>query len=312
MHRLLVLSLAVLLVLAMVACGDSSNLQIKSIAYVHVPASAPSSALLMRSGEARPRVSGNQYTIMTMDLDGTNQKTIFTSSDYIMGADLSRDAKKIAYVGYDPATDYDQVFILDVATKEPKKLTSSLEYKYDTMLTPDGKNVIYRAYTGTYGAQLWSVPTAGGTEKAITTSDSICIHEPHVTLDGKQVVFEFHTSSSYGVLGMVNIDGSGYKAVANTTEMYAPALSSDKKSVYYVIWDSEPQIYVANADGTSPKAIITQGYSVDPYPVGSKVMFSWDPSSQHQNLDIYSMNPDGTGQTKLTNGGVNYMHWIGD
>lgn len=310
MQRYLVLCLSLLLVLAMVGCGDSNTPQITKIAYIHVTGGLTGTTFSKENlGQLRANASGYAYSIMTINVDGTNPQTILDTNNYVGGVELSRDGKKIVYIGYDGT--YEQVYVLDVATKQSTQLTSSVEYKYDAMITPDGTTVVYRAYTGSYGAQLWSVPLAGGNEKLIATSDSICLHEPHVSLDGTKVVFDFHDETSSDAMAYVNIDGTGYHAVANTSGIYTPAFSADNKKIFYADWSgSMPVLKSMNIDGTNVTTLLTSGASLDPYPIGDKILAVWDTTGSYIDLDIYSMNQDGSSPKKLTSGGINFMQWV--
>ncbi len=317
--------MAVLLFLGMLGCGDSTNSiqPVTTIAYVHTNSSAlptltygtrPSLAARDTIERTRPRLSittGTYYSINTINIDGTNQKTVITTDEYIYGVDLSRDGKKIAYIGYDANSDYYQVFSLDVATQQSTRLTSSSVEKYDAMFTPDGSYVIFRAYSDTTGnAELWKVAVSGGTETKIATSTSICLHEPHISLDGTQVVFDYHDATHSDVLGFVNFDGTNFQTVANTTSVYTPALSADNSKIFYANWpEYYPVLYSIKKDGTGATQLVSTGASIDPYPVGDKVLFVWDTTGDYTDLDIYSINPDGSSPTKLTSGGLNYMHW---
>jgi Tol biopolymer transport system component len=312
MQRYLVLCLSLLLALAMAGCGDSNTPQVSKIAYIHVTGGLSGTTFSRENfGQLRANASGYAYSIMTMNVDGTDQQTVLDTNEYIGGVELSRDGKKIIYIGYDSTSGYDQVYLLDVTSKQSTQLTTSAEYKYDVMFTPDGKTAIYRSYTGSYGAQLWSVPTAGGNEKLVATSDSICLHEPHVSLDGSKVVFDFHDETYSDALGYVNTDGTGYHVVANTSGIYTPAFSADNKKVFYADWSgSMPILKSMNIDGTNVTTLITSGASIDPYPVGSKVLVLWDTTGDYVDLDIYSINPDGSSPKKLTSGGINFMQWV--
>lgn len=228
MKKFILLCMAVCVLIFMVGCGDSNpNMQQTVIAYVHVTSSGtPASTLYSEMRQesdnhlgARavlPRASSTTFSINTMNVDGTNQKTIITTNEYIYGVSLSKDAKKIAYVKWDSTSNANQIYLLDVASKELTRLTTTPENKSDAMFLPNGSAVVYRAYTSTVGeyiyAQLWSVPVAGGTPTAIATNPNICIHEPHVSLDGTTVLFDYHQQNVNSALGSVNINGTGIRA----------------------------------------------------------------------------------------------------
>lgn len=288
MRKCIWLCLGLILILGFASCGDSGSSQlISKIAYIHEGATANS--------------------IVVMNTDGTGQDTV-TSGGYYQGVDLSRDGKTIVTIG----DDY-QLYTINVASGQTTQITTDLYDAYDAMFTPDGTKIIFRSYTGDSGAQLYSINVNGTGLTQITTDPNICLHEPHISLDGSKIVFDFHDSTHSDVLAHVNIDGTGFTVVNSVDGIYTPAFSSDMKKVYFSRYNSTSKIsnlFVVNVDGSGESTLLATGNSIDPIPVGSKIIFASEQTTPATGAtDIYSINADGTGLKRLTTDGHNWLNY---
>ena len=123
------------------------------------------------------------------------------------------------------------------------------------------------------------------------------------------------TRHGSGEIYLMNTDGTGLTRLTNdTTSDGQPSFSQDGSKIAFVSnRDGKLEIYVMNADGTgqtrltnTPPNIFTVGTSHRPEfsPDGSRIVFASDRASNAEdgyNEEIYIMNADGTGVTRLTN-----------
>jgi len=122
---------------------------------------------------------------------------------------------------------------------------------------------------------------------------------PKISSDGSKVVFNTATG---GEIYTVNTDSSGFKNISNNPASdIAPSWSPDGSKIAFISnRDGGTDVYYMNADG-SEVTRVTNSLEAETSPVwfsdGSKILFCAG--------EIYSINPDGTGQTQITTSGKN-------
>ncbi|MCC7447676.1 MAG: PD40 domain-containing protein [Anaerolineae bacterium] len=104
----------------------------------------------------------------------------------------------------------------------------------------------------------------------------------------------------------VNADGSNEKLLINDDNpVMEAAWFGDQKIAYTTVIDNKGQLFVANADGSSPTKVAestTQSLHHPAWsPDGAKLAFVTDETG---NSEIYLINVDGSGRTQLTNNTV--------
>ncbi len=128
---------------------------------------------------------------------------------------------------------------------------------------------------------------------------------PNTTLNLAAGVTAFNTNHQYNAAGTFNIvvtasdDDKGSTTGAATVTVNST--TEQEKIVFASSRDGNYEIYVMNADGTSPARLTNNSKDdVDPSfsSDGSKIVFT---SYRDGNAEIYVMNADGSNQTRLTN-----------
>jgi Domain of unknown function (DUF5050) len=111
--------------------------------------------------------------------------------------------------------------------------------------------------------------------------------------------------SDLGDIYTVNPDGSGQTPLTSTGTDVVPAWSPDGAKIAFSSFrDGNWEIYVMNADGTSPTRLTNDpadDFVPNWSPDGAWIAFY---SSREGNYEIYKMRPDGSGVTRLTNAGA--------
>ena len=280
-----------LLTLLTVSCGDSS-------------------------GGGNGGGTASQPRFVYLHFDQVTQKYVFHLSDggsldrtvgtpgFYGYATLSPDGKYIAYINY-AAGSTAEVYVLDVNSLVTTRVTyTGIRQNYNVQWL-DNTKLLYRSYrTGNFGAQLFISDLSGGNEQLLQTEYDICVHDPRVSPDGSRIIFYYHSVTSPHAIGSVNVLGTNYQTL-NQLPGNAPAYSSDNAQFYYSDYSAAtPQIAVAGLDGSNSKPLTSANSNYDPAPSGQqRVLYVQTDSSGRS--EIYSMKPDGSGKTQVTNTGGN-------
>jgi hypothetical protein len=156
---------------------------------------------------------------------------------------------------------------------------------------------------GTMG-EIYSIKTDGSSETNLTSNPAADI-APSWSPDGSQIVFATTRGGTgdFDIFKM-NADGSGQTLVSGTPDLdWAPTWSPDGSQIAFS--GNYKDIYVVNADGTNLTNVTNSSDSEDApawSPDGFRIAFqarhAADPTP---NYDVWTMNPDGSGQVNLTN-----------
>ena len=130
--------------------------------------------------------------------------------------------------------------------------------------SPDGKTLIFTSLGHIYKKEL-----PEGTPARITTLSDFEA-EPSFSSDGKSVLFVTWNDENLGAIYQVNIDGSDLKKITQEKGIYrTPSSNSAGSKIVYrkesgngdqgFDYTKKTGIYIANADGTSPKRVSKSG-----------------------------------------------------
>jgi serine/threonine protein kinase len=119
---------------------------------------------------------------------------------------LSSDGNWIAF----PATDdqgVTEIYYMNAAGGEPKRLTNDSLFKYTASISPDGSQIVYSKSVSRQIAyntlSIWTVSTLGGEPRKIADNGNDGIFSP----DGKRIAYLGRTATGAGGLWAVDADG---------------------------------------------------------------------------------------------------------
>ena len=127
---------------------------------------------------------------------------------------------------------------------------------------------------------------------------------PAWSADGRKIAFLSDSSGTGLGIYVMNADGSGMTRLSgNGSDDRAPAWSPDgTKIVFQSFRDGDAELYVMDANGSNQTRLTNHpGWDAEPAwsPDGSKIAFERGPSDSGNPIELYVMNADGTGATKL-------------
>jgi tricorn protease-like protein len=174
----------------------------------------------------------------------------------------SPDGTKIAFLSFRKGDG--EIYVVDGDGSNPRELTFSLAQDDDPTWSPDGQRLAFESHR-TGNADVWVMRSNGGSQTQLTTSTRFD-GDPAWSPDGSKIAF---TSSRDGnkEIYVMNADGS-----SQTRLTFTPGLVTNET---FQLVDQNPS------------------WSPD----GTKIYFD---STRDGNLEIYVMNADGSGQTRLT------------
>jgi hypothetical protein len=153
------------------------------------------------------------------------------------------------------------------------------------------------------------VTNSNGTGTIRLTEEPGADVNPAWSPDGEKIVFASDRAGNREIYVM-NADGTNPVRLTNhAAKDYSPAFSPDGKQIAFVSERAgSADIYVMNADGSNVVPLTGfGGREADPAwsPNGSRIAFS-------RTDGVYSMNPDGTGVTRLTSAADTQPAWSPD
>lgn len=222
----------------------------------------------------------------------------------------SPDGRQIAFVSdrmVNPA-----IYIMNADGTGQRRLTYHISEDKDPDWSPDGQQIAF-----IYGHDIYVMHADGSELTLLSRIPELVASLPRWSPDGRQIAFiSFISGPDNSIdyaLYVINADGSGQKrltdSVANSATRFVTDFhwSPDSRQIAFDCWCG-PQggvnTYVMNADGSELTELandeMTNSSSESPSwsPDGKRVVFD---SGSGGNTDIYSINPDGNGLTKLTN-----------
>ncbi len=225
-----------------------------------------------------------------------------------------------------------------VASTDGSAITQITDDPYEDyypQLSPDGTKVIYRSYRDTESGPL-DLTVVRSTTNLLAAEQVLpmppgasATYDATFSPDGTKIAMEAvgynDVDGSYDGLVLTNADGSNPQLLTNPYldcdcgDAYPSFTTDGNQIVYTGLTYSEgyltyADIYIVNADGTG-STVLTDGvgFNFDPVVVhtpgmADKIYFYSDrdnPSaSASTGFELYSMNLDGSGLTRLTSNGV--------
>lgn len=168
--------------------------------------------------------------------------------------------------------------------------------------TIDGSRILFTSdRTGT--RQIWIMDPDGKNQEQLT-HDSAEDDDPEWSPNRKQIAYHSNRDGNFEIYVM-NADASGdHRLTSDPAIDRNPTWSPDGTQIAFESYraNGNRDIWVMNADGSNQRRLTTDpAEDLDPAwsPNGKKIAFS---STRGGTYELYTMNPDGSGQTLLVSG----------
>jgi dipeptidyl aminopeptidase/acylaminoacyl peptidase len=226
--------------------------------------------------------------IYVMNADGSGQTRLTNTTADEWGPAFSPDGSRIAFESRRDGNG--EIYVMEADGSGQTRLTYNAALDGEPAFSPDDRKIAFSR-----GGDIY-VMNADGSGQTLVANNG---YEPEFSLDGSKIVFVSFRDGDAEIYVM-NADGSGQMRRTNDPAWnWLFSLSPDGGKIAYTRWGGlfNPYIYVMNANGT--EHILTNGAAWDSSPAfspdGTKIAFN-------RGADIYIMNANGSGQTRLTNG----------
>ncbi len=245
------------------------------------------------------------------------------------GIAWSPDGKALSIVDRDSPESPPSIFLLDIATREKKKLTSPPAAMRDgiSAFSPDGQTLAFaRGFSAGFPSDIYTLAlTEGGAAQGAPnriTRDNMIICGLDWTADGRSIVYSSNRGGLWG-LWRAPISGRESVRLAVGSENAAwPSVSRRGNKLAFArgehnisIWQVAPPGTPISANPAGPSRVIyADMFNVCPAysPDGRQIAFSSNRTGTHQ---IWISNSDGTNQRQLTHfdiGGALQPRWSPD
>jgi len=111
-------------------------------------------------------------------LDGSSASELISPRPTVTGmfpCAFSPDGRRMVFAQLEGR--FNQLFLLDMESRQSQQLTHSRSHKYDAAWSPDGRWIAFSANAGAgIGQQAWRIPSAGGQEDVLTSTSERIRH----------------------------------------------------------------------------------------------------------------------------------------
>jgi TolB protein len=266
--------------------------------------------------------------IYVVNADGTEETNLTRTQRSSEGASSwSPDSKKITYLrGSDPSGEiYNDIYVMNSDGTSQTRLiratdTKDFEVGFESPVwSPDGENIAFLRTTRVdlvNSSPSSAVPATGPSGLHVMQPDGTGLKKlskempyaqtPLWSPDGKEIAFSGTGEKKY----IVNADGTELRELLPNVGDYISSYSwspNGKKIAFAAVhYRGELAMYVIDADGTDQINLTSSKTLIEDEP-------SWSPDGEHiaftrgdaddvyVDQDVYVMNADGTGRTRLAN-----------
>jgi Tol biopolymer transport system component len=274
-----------------------------------------------------PGTASSNTDIVTMDPTGQNRTPLTSTPDDDYDPSWSADGERIVFSRYPTGSpSYGQIWVMNHDGTGQTQLTPGSSTGSDSgpAFSADGKRIAFTRYNSVANSsQIWIMNPDGSGQTQLTFGgpNNDQSRAPSFSPSGQKIVFDrFDGATGYDEIWMMNPDGSGQQRLTTGSASFnaqAPDFSPDGQRIAFDRYDgSQHDLFVMNADGSSPTPVTSGATDDDHAPVfapdGTRIAFARenltstfsnillvDPTGLNQNLTplttnttLYDYSPD--------------------
>jgi TolB protein len=248
--------------------------------------------------------TGPTPDLFAIDFDGRNARSVVVRPARDESPAWAPDGKRLAWVSW--GTGRAQIMIADADGTNVRRFVPSTGYDNQPSWSPDGRSLVFTSGRDGTGTTEIYVAAADGTGVRRLTTRPLEDGSPVWSPDGKSIAWHSReTNREKFDIYVMNADGSNQRKLLTRPAVQdaSPAWSPDGRRILWESYKDGGEVWVANADGTSPQRIYHTPYLLySPVwsPDGKLIAFTQrDGSGDSRPFDIWVARSDGSGAAEL-------------
>lgn len=233
-----------------------------------------------------------------------------TSDEHVTPNTVPGRNGKIAFSSNRDDNGNNDIYTMEADGSNVQRLTNNPAPDSSPRWSPDGTKIAFLRSNG-LTFDIYVMNADGSNQTRLTNNLRVLGEPPDWSSDGTRIVFALESGgfSFTREIFVVNADGTNLTQLTNSGRNSSPHWSPDGTRIVFYRFGGTVGIYVMNADGSNQTQLTNSPYDHSPRwsPDSSRITFISirdDPSPttcNDCNVEIYSMNADGSNQTRLTN-----------
>jgi Tol biopolymer transport system component len=213
----------------------------------------------------------------------------------------SPDGRDIAFASFQSSSG--DIYLMHPDGTDRRQLTTDPAYDDAPVFSPNGKQIAFVS-SRSGSLQIWLMNADGSDQHQLTPDDGRN-NFPTWSPDGSRIAFRTDRDGNPEIYSM-RIDGTDVRRLTNDPGSdFEPSWGPNGRIVFVSTRGGKSSLWVMNADGSdqhrlTPPSFIWNETSPVWSPDGRRLLFQADRDQPTGNLELYVMNADATGLTRLT------------